>query len=90
MKMKTIITLWISPLKNPKGGIYRHQEKGGQGTNPGPKHWRGHASTAKPRFYGCTRTTRAVLPAVRCRVGLLSVVPSRFLNWAPWSDRITS
>ena len=31
MEKKTTLTLWISPLKDPKGGIYRHQENGGQG-----------------------------------------------------------
>ena len=36
-KIITTPKLWISSLLNPKGGIYRHQGKGGQGDNPWPK-----------------------------------------------------
>jgi len=54
------------------------------GGKPGPKYWCGRASTAaetrqEPHFCGCTIAASAAPPAVRCRVGSLSVVPSGFL-----------
>ena len=48
-----ILKLWICLLLNPKGDIYRHQGKGGQGDNLWPKAraWLrpyGHVSAALP------------------------------------------
>ena len=54
-------------LKNPKGGIYRHQGKGGQGDNPWPK------ARAQPRPYG---RGNVALPGWRASGFLLRTVPS--------------
>ena len=45
MERKLHYYLYIS-LKNPQGGIYRHQGKGGQGDKPWPEALAQPASTA--------------------------------------------
>ena len=70
-----------SALETPRGN-YRHQEKGGQGTNPGPKYRPGRACTAAetrpgPRFCGPTRAAHARPPTASGHV----CPPVRWIFW---------
>ena len=84
IEKKTTLTLWISSLKDPKGGIYRHKEKRGQQDKPWPKALArpcqyGHGNAAKVVFSRLYQSDAAAPLAVRCRFDSLSVVHSRIL-----------
>ena len=74
-------TLYISLFWNP-GGIYRHQGRGGQGTNPGPKRGRSRGRTAvKKQPRSCFRgRTGAAAPAFWARVCPLAPSSLVFIN----------
>ena len=89
MEMKTTLNSAYLPIQNPKGGIYRHQGKGGPGDKPWPKVWarlrpycRKNAAMAVfswpygGRAHGACCRALSRLSPVGCRF--------RFLILGPW------